>query len=299
MKYSTWTNVILFFSISIIIGFLYKKFYHKKMKMEGFTQKEQFVLNKDENIYDDFYSKIYDKVTVPTRRVDFEIDTVLKSTQADTTNSVILDIGSGTGFLVNKLNQRGYKAYGLDKSTAMVEQSNQKYPDISVKIDDASNTMCYDKSTFSHIFCVYFTIYSIKDRIEFFRNCHFWLKPGGCLVLHLVDPLKFDVTAPCAKDVLFGSPRRFLEEKSNDSIVSFDDYKYKLSYKYNNENKEAIMTESIIDLNTNRVRQNEQVLFMDDIQTILSELNYCGFISNAKFVYNEDKHQYLFLIERD
>jgi len=266
---------------------------------EGFTQKENFILNKENEVYDDFYAAVYDNITLPHRHVPFEIKTVLETTGANTQNSVILDVGCGTGYLVSQLTELGYRAYGLDKSEAMVEYSNQKYPKISVVNEDATNTMCFEKNTFSHIFCVYYTIYNIKERIDFFRNCHFWLKPGGYLILHLVEPLKFDTTPPCARDPIFGAPRKFIEDNSNDSIVFFNNVKYKVSYKYNEKQKEAIMTETMTDIQTNRVRQNEQTMYMEEIKIILSELNYCGFIAHAKFEYSEDKHQFLYIIERE
>ena len=299
MKYNTWINILLLLSILFILVIIYKKTYIKLKSFDGFTQKENFVLNKEDKIYDDFYTVIYDKISIPHRHVPFEIKTVLKTTDANIENSIILDIGSGTGFLVSQLTELGYKAYGLDKSEAMVNYSTKKYPNISVKNEDAMNTICYEKNTFSHIFCVYYTIYSIKERIDFFRNCYYWLKPGGYLILHLIDPLKFDTTPPCGKDPIFGSPKRYIENNSNDSIVLFDDFKYKVSYNYNKKRKEAIMTESMTDIQTNRVRQNEQTLYMEEIKIILSELNYCGFISHAKFEYSEDKNQFLYIIERE
>ena len=46
--------------------------------------------------------------------------------------------------------------------------------------------------TLLHVTCLYFTIYYIKDK-ENFSNCFYWLKPGGVLLLHLVDVNKFDL----------------------------------------------------------------------------------------------------------
>lgn len=299
MKYNTWINILLLLSILFISVILYKNTFDKLKSVDGFTQKENFVLNKENEIYDDFYTVIYDKITIPHRHVPFEIKTVLKTTGATEENSIILDIGSGTGYLVSQLTDLGYKAYGLDKSKSMVDYSTNRYQNIIVKNDDATNSMCYEKGTFSHIFCIYYTIYSIKERIDFFRNCHYWLKPGGYLVLHLVEPLKYDITSPCAKDPIFGSSKKHLNDNSNDSIVIFKDFKYKASYEYNEKRKEVIATETITDIQTNHIRQNEQTLYMEEIKIILSELNYCGFISHAKFKYVEDEYQFLYIIERE
>ena len=52
--------------------------------------------------------------------------------------------------------------------------------------------MNFDAQSFTHITCLYFTIYYIKDKTRLFKNCYDWLKPGGYMVLHLVNRNMFD-----------------------------------------------------------------------------------------------------------
>ena len=56
--------------------------------------------------------------------------------------------------------------------------------------------MEFPADTFTHITCLYFTIYYIKDKRLFFENCFKWLKPHGVLVIHLVNMNKFDPILP-------------------------------------------------------------------------------------------------------
>jgi ubiquinone/menaquinone biosynthesis C-methylase UbiE len=60
------------------------------------------------------------------------------------------------------LKNRGFEAYGIDKSQAMVDYSADKYPDISVKCADAEDALAFEKGSFSHILCMYFTVYYFK-----------------------------------------------------------------------------------------------------------------------------------------
>jgi hypothetical protein len=100
MEYSIWKNILLFIALITVITFVFKNKIPKYYS-EGFSQKEKFVLKNEDNIYDDFYVEMYDKIHLPHRRVPYEIKYILNTTQADDTNSIFLDIGSGTGHVVN------------------------------------------------------------------------------------------------------------------------------------------------------------------------------------------------------
>ena len=68
--------------------------------------------------------------------------------------------------LVIVLNQMGgERCVGLDKSAAMVNAAKYKYNDCEFKQGDAMDFMNFDKESFSHITCLYFTIYYIKDNV--------------------------------------------------------------------------------------------------------------------------------------
>jgi ubiquinone/menaquinone biosynthesis C-methylase UbiE len=293
-----WLKLIILLSIIIIIIFLIKK--HYKPINEGFSQKEHFISKYNENIYDDFYVEMYDKINKPIWRTLHEINSIVQITQPDK-SSIFLDIGSGTGHIVNELTELGYNTYGVDKSQAMIEYSTKKFPDIMVKNGDVMDTMLYDKSVFSHVLCLYFTIYQFKDKSLFFRNCYFWLKPGGYLILHLVDRKTYDIHVPAAKHFLFGSPQRFRESRDTDSIVEFDNFKYKLSYQFNYDKNETTVKETFTDSINGNVRQNENILYMEDINDIIQIASRNGFIVHGKIDLKEssmDKNQFFYFLER-
>lgn len=301
MKNLHTTLIILILLLSTVaIGLILFKKYHKKYESEAFTQEKPFVAKYNADIYDNFYSEIYDTINKPERRVSKELKTIIDTTQASD-KSVFLDIGSGTGCVVNELSELGFDAYGIDNSKAMVNYSEKNYPDILVKKGDALDTMAFEKGVFSHILCLYFTIYQFKDKRTFFRNCYFWLKPGGYLVVHLVDKHKFDTTVPAAINPIFGAPQRFNEEKSRNSIVQFYDFKYKANYKFSEKNSTVTFTETFTDKFSNKTRQNEQTLYMEDLQEIIAIANANGFIPHSKFDMrniNFDEDQYLYIFER-
>ena len=96
---------------------------------------------------------------------------ILKTTNPCRENSVFLDVGSGVGETVYQLKNEGFNAFGIDKSKNMCDVAKNTYNDIEVLNDDILKPMAFEKNTFTHILCTYFTIYQIEDKKRFFSNC--------------------------------------------------------------------------------------------------------------------------------
>ena len=61
-----WLKVLIVFSILLVIVFANKRFMQNSGdNTEGFEQKDNFVLKYNDNIYDNFYAEIYDKIHKP------------------------------------------------------------------------------------------------------------------------------------------------------------------------------------------------------------------------------------------
>jgi 2-polyprenyl-3-methyl-5-hydroxy-6-metoxy-1,4-benzoquinol methylase len=260
------------------------------------NQRERFLVKHDDQIYDTFYTEVYDMLNNTHRRSTDEIKDIIQTTQATTDESCFLDIGSGSGAVVNTLQQLGYDVYGVDKSEAMVSYSDKKYPDTTIKQGDVTDPMCYDKGIFTHILCLRFTLYHIEKKHTFFKNCYSWLKPGGYLVVHLVERDNF-YRSVSAQSSIFGAPQLFFEETANDAVIDFDNFLYKHAYQIHAADNTAVSTETFTDKSTSNVRQQEQILYMEEIKDIVSMAAYYGFILQGKLDLPK-KHQYLYIFER-
>lgn len=291
-----WLLIMVFLYLIFI---LFKKF-GKNSQQEGFTQIEPFVLKQNETVYDNFYSQIYDEIHKPILRTDFELNSIIKMTEP-TRNSVFLDIGSGTGDLVNELREAGYQAYGIDKSQAMVDISQAKHPKNEYKCGDAIEPMSFDKNTFSHILCTYFTIYNIQDKRTFFRNCYHWLIPNGYLIIHLVEKSKFDTIMPIGKSNLIFNPNTISGSRIKNTIVDFGGFEYKSSYDFKENENKVVLTEKFQDKTTKKVRQNEQILYMENLDNIVNLILSIGFSMKSKINMKEcidDENQFMYVLER-
>jgi SAM-dependent methyltransferase len=293
-----WTHILCILAIIFVCVFVYNKYYAQSRVGEGFSQDSPYEVMRDSEVYDEFYVEIYDNIMKPEIRSDFEIETIVNSTFPSKKHSVFLDIGSGTGHLANKLHSQGYQVQTIDKSKAMVKYANEKYPKLNSIQGDTMDPMTFDRGVFTHILCLGMTIYEIPDKLEFFRNCFYWLQMNGYMIIHLVDRQKFDAIVPAGKNYLLESPQRFASDRITDTIIDFESFKYNASYNFNG--KTVGFSEKIIDGKTNNVRQNERTLYMDEPNDIIYFAQYAGFIVHGavKMTKVGDENQFIYILER-
>jgi SAM-dependent methyltransferase len=120
---TTLLHKILYFLAFLICMSLI--FNYGRQRVEGFEQPKtnEFKTTSDvSEIYDDFYATIYDDLVFNKNKNDYEIGKWLENTRPDN-QSVVLDIGSGTGHHVSSLKAHGYKAIGIDVSPSMIKKA--------------------------------------------------------------------------------------------------------------------------------------------------------------------------------
>lgn len=300
-KRNFWLSIIL-----LLTGFLlFLQYSRKNTKYEGFEQREPYSIRRGSDIYDDFYVEIYDRLYTTESRSEYEATKIVDATQPDKDNSIFLDVGCGTGHLVNELKTRGFTAVGIDKSSAMIELGKEHRPDSCAqnKVADALDPMVFERGVFSHILCMNQTIYEIEDRVAFFRNCKHWLRPGGYLFVHVVEPTKFNPIVPLGQPRLLDGQivDRTTGNRVSDVLLDFIDFKYKSSYDFSKMSEKGdgriVQMETFTDSTTNKIRQNERVLNMVSPDTIFNDAQYCGFVGMGEFVGQRDKHQKVFILK--
>jgi SAM-dependent methyltransferase len=270
-----------------------------RITKEGFkdTSNKEFVINKNQDVFDDFYVSVYDDLMHNVGKNNFEIGEITEI-EAITDKNTLLDVGSGTGHHVAAFSQKGIKATGVDISQAMVNKAKENYPEGDFKQGDVMNTMLFTPNSFSHITCLYFTIYYLEDKRRFFKNCIDWLMPGGFLILHLVDRENFDPIIPAAKPIYIVSPQKYADKRITNSVVKFDKFDYKCNFDLNGD--VATINETFKDKENESVRQNEHKLYMESQKTILSMAKEAGFILHSKvdMIKCQYDSQYLYILQK-
>jgi SAM-dependent methyltransferase len=296
LKKSTATEKVFFVLAIVVIAIIFVN--HGRPQREGFEKTKDFTIKKGPMIYDDFYANIYDDLIFNQIKNDYEVGEIVNKTTPDT-ESLILDIGSGTGHHVKSLVDRGLKAQGIDISPAMVKQAKSLYPELDYSVADALDTMTFPAGSFTHITCLYFTIYYIEDKRRFFENCMQWLMPGGYLTVHLVDRDNFDPIIPAGDPFGVVSPQSYADKRITSTVVKFNNFDYKSNFELRPDDI-AIMNETFKYKNNGNVRKNEHKLYMPTQSSILSLAKETGFIllSQIDMLRCQYGSQYMYVLQK-
>jgi SAM-dependent methyltransferase len=266
------------------------RYYTGDKTTEGFSQAAPFVLRQNEHIYDPFYLQYYDDLYASELYSDQDMSSILQYTNP-TNKSIFLDIGCGTGILLQKLEDKGYLAFGVDKSHSMVQKATERLKQSEVQCDDVlRDPLLYENNTFSHIVCTHFTIYEMKDKKVFFKHCFHWVQGGGYLVVHLVEPAQYKKVVPSTD--LSTSSSAIVKTK-----MDFKDYHY--TNEFQTKEDEYTQLETFTDAHTGHVRKNEKRLYMESKSDILLLAMECGFLIHAETTYVDklkDEYQYLVIM---
>jgi SAM-dependent methyltransferase len=283
--------------ILLIIAFVITSYMFNKK--EGFEQASEFMVKKGNDVYDDFYCSIYDDLVYDDLKNDYEVVHLKRSGGIDN-NSTVVDLGCGRGHHVNYYTEKGIKTTGLDISPSMINLAKQEYPKSDFKVGDMLDSSNFQYGSTSHIICLYFTIYSVEDKAKFFKNCFHWLKPGGKLIVHLVNRDKFDPILNAANPLSLVNAQKYAKSRLTKSVVKFKDFLYKASFVTDSKNDMAYFYETFKDDSTKNTRKNEHMLYMESQRDILTKAKNTGFIMHSKIdmVGCQYEYQYLYFLQK-
>uniref|UniRef100_A0A6C0B8M1 Methyltransferase domain-containing protein n=1 Tax=viral metagenome TaxID=1070528 RepID=A0A6C0B8M1_9ZZZZ len=236
--------------IFTILAFVISFSFFKKQKKNNQTKQITFKTNSD--LYDKEYAEMYDTVIYDYYRRQKEINTVVAATFPD---SIVLDLGSGTGHLVHELNQKGIQTIGIDNSYDMIRYS-KKYPHRYLE-KDMLEMESFSPNSFTHVTCFYYTLYYIKNKDQVFRNVYHWLTPGGLFILQLTTTCNYGKSA-----------------------VQDSKYMYKRKIKDNNVYETITRGKNI--------RKNEHVFYIEPIPDIVNIAQQSGFIVVSSEQYKDN-----------
>jgi ubiquinone/menaquinone biosynthesis C-methylase UbiE len=219
---------------------------------------KNIVFKTNSDLYDKDYATIYDMIHYDYYRLQKELSVIEPTT---TTDSYVLDIGSGTGMHVNEFNKKNIPTIGIDNSSAMIQYS-KKYKHNYIK-GDALIMSSFHPESFSHITCFYYTFYYIENKEQLLYNIYQWLMPDGLFIVHLTDKCNF------------GKP----------NVIS-STFKYKRTIK---DNK----VYETITYPTKSVR-NEHTFYMESIPFIVDLAKKHGFVVESNHNYDVNNFIYVF-----
>lgn len=232
--------IVAIIAILIIIQFM-------SMFMINQDNNEHFAdmpVEYNKNVYDNFYAKIYDELFYSEPKITYESNLIKKNIKK---MDQVLDIGCGTGQHLSKLKK--YNIIGLDNSDSMLQIAKEKSPKTRFIKGNFKNKELFGFQQFDTIMVMYFVIYYQKDITKLLDNCYKWLKRGGQLIIHLVNPEKFDPILEPASPFPAFSLQKYSKTRITKSNVVFNNFEYEGDF--------------TIDLDTNQAKFTETFTFND------------------------------------
>jgi SAM-dependent methyltransferase len=227
--------IMVFIAITAIWGYRQKITDEEEYNIEGFTVesvKEHYT-----DIYDKFYSNIYDQLFNSGLKNEFEIYNIKKYSMDEYSSKKkinVLDAGCGTGGHLKVLDKYGYKCIGLDKSRPMLKKTAKLNPGVQLVLGDFHNKSVFPKRKFTHITCLFYTIYYSDNPNKVFRNFNYWLEPKGYLCVHLVEPKNFDpILEKASKLIPLFNPQKHSHTRQTQTKLSFNQFKYVSDWNFN------------------------------------------------------------------
>lgn len=213
------------------------------LQREGFTdaiiQKDTYLSN--DELYDEFYASVYDQLTQNIRMTQQKVLWIVnewKKSGMKMEYIDVLDAGCGTGVGCVALAKMDVRSVlGVDKSKAMLERaktvtlpqstlSEVQKQRVTFRQGDLMNPSALGGGAVTHAVCLYFSIYYLQDKDAFFRNMFLWVKPGGELVVEVVNKYKFDPMLDSASPWMGFSLQKYSKERVTESKVTFDKFEY-------------------------------------------------------------------------
>ena len=266
--------------ISVLTLLIIVSSYMKNKTTETFKNpRREIVIPSNDSIYDRFYAGIYDGLFGDKGKLMFEINEIKKHAiqKWGPQESVkILDVGCGTGWHT-KILSKDYKIIGLDRSAHMLKIAKKINNEDILKLGNANDNMLFGSNSFTHVMCLYFTIYYMNDMDKVFKNFNKWLAPRGMMVLHLVDRDNFDPLLNAASPFPLFSLQKYSKKRVTESKIHFNNFIYKGKFNVDTSNDSATFSEVFEYKDKPKNRKQQHKLFMPDISVIVRKAHNNGF----------------------
>jgi SAM-dependent methyltransferase len=252
---------------------------------EAIASKYEWLSNDD--LFDDFYASVFTKLTQNEKLIQAEtaicMEEFTKNTPKD--QLIILDAGCGIGIGTTSFAKQGAgQVVGIDKSQAMIRYAkgttmpsttlnDLQKQNVEFRQFDLMGPGAAQAAEFTNAVLLYFTVYYFRDLETLFRNLALWVKPGGSLVIEVVNKYKFEPILDSSNPWVGFSPQKYTKERVTKSKVVFDKFDYEADFELNDPKAEFRETFRFKD---GSVRRQKHTLYMPSMPDIIKKAQNNG-----------------------
>lgn len=296
--FDTWQTVLLAIFCAIIAVYVFLLGVDKLTTTDITTVGEGFVTQSQESkyewlqndeLFDDFYASVFVKLTQIETLIQAEAAICMQEFTAGSAkeNVRLLDAGCGVGIATCAFKKLGVgSAVGIDKSRAMIQYArsttlpnttltDSEKQDVEFRNMDLMGPTSANAAEFTDACILYFTVYYFRDLDTLFRNLALWVRPGGNLVIEVVNKYKFEPVLNPSNPWVGISPQKYAKERLHKSNVVFDKFEYEGIFELEDPKAEFRETFRYKD---GSVRRQKHTLYMKSIPEMVKIAGECGWL---------------------
>lgn len=259
---------------------------------EGFVTESEAVKTKyewlgNDELFDDFYASVFTKLTQNENLIQAEVAICIEEFAKKTPKNQlsILDAGCGIGIGTCSFAKLGVgNVVGIDKSKAMIQYAkgttlpnttlkDTEKQDIEFRTFDLMGPGAAAAAEFDAACLLYFTVYYFRDLDTLFRNLALWVKPGGKLVIEVVNKFKFEPILDSSNPWVGVSPQRYSKDRLTKSKVVFDKFEYEAVFELDDPKAEF---REVFRFKDGSARRQKHMLYMPNIPDIIKKAQNNG-----------------------
>jgi len=279
--------------ITSLLGYFFKMDENENIDEHFENMDNKILHNNPITIYDEFYSSLYDELFLNKIKNEFEIYNIELYTINEpkyknkyTKDEIrFLDIGCGNGKHIDLLLKKNYKCDGIDISAPMLKraklliQNNKNANNTQLVNDDfMKNTSLYVNDKYTHVICLFYTLYYTKDTKSLFSNIYNTLRNGGYMIIHVVNKKLFDpVLEKASKLIPLFNPQRHSNQRITKTKLKFKKFDYIADWNFKQNNMNVTFTEHFRFKDNNKLLVNEHIFYMRNIPYYTEMAKSLGF----------------------
>jgi trans-aconitate methyltransferase len=270
---------------------------------EGFTAGESVTMDTP---YDDLYASIYDTLWNSSEEANQFIRVSIQDlalAEWPVANVKLVDLACGTAPYACWFESFDISYTGVDRSHAMIERAKRSCPSATFQVGDIQQATTFAPKSFSHACILGFSIYECGTVKLLADNVYMWLQPSGVLVVHMVDPDRYDPLLNLASPFAAFSLQKYALERQVDSELYFDQFRYKGTLRKQVGDDSATYSETLTFYNpTDGVKFREQAhnWTMPPMEDLIDTFRSAGFRhkESVHLVSCGKEYQYLVYFQR-
>jgi SAM-dependent methyltransferase len=185
------------------------------------------------NVVDELYDAAYAAIYKPLwhsseERLGFEQVSIkeLSLVGRPTSSVKILDMACGISQHACFFKELGVDFLGVDTSEPMLAEARKNCPTAKFKKVDVTQASGFAPKSFTTCLLLGFSVYEFQNPKVVFDNANVWLEPDGVLVVHMVEPDKYDPLLDLASPFAAFSLQKYSYDRQTKSEIFFNDFKY-------------------------------------------------------------------------